>query len=30
MKRTVASVVVLLCFATLDPRIAAQQTPGMG
>ena len=30
MKRTVASVVVLLCFATLDPRIAAQQTPEWG
>jgi Calcineurin-like phosphoesterase len=30
MKRTVASVVVLLCFAALDPRIAAQQTPEWG
>ena len=30
MKRTVASIVVLLCFAAPDLRIAAQQTPEWG
>jgi Calcineurin-like phosphoesterase len=30
MKRTIASVVVLLCFAAADLRIAAQQTPEWG